>query len=259
MADAILSHGGIYAIRNTVNGKIYVGSSVHIGRRRRDHMRQLKTSTHKNNRLQAAWIKYGAVAFEFEVLEHVHDRFRLIEREQHWITELKADGRTGYNILPCAGSRAGSVVTEETRRKLSAAGMNRTHSDETRHLLSGLLTGKVRTDEMRARIRESAIRSTANKTAEQRSAAAKKGALTRAAKIAAMSLEERAIHDAKQYANGRKSANTKKAMGFVVKQETKDRQMAARVRRGPAENREIALRAWETKRARKLGAVDADC
>lgn len=60
---------GVYAIRNQVNGKVYVGSSVSPLRKRwRHHKRWLKRGLHKNHRLQADWNSFGEQTFSFSVL-----------------------------------------------------------------------------------------------------------------------------------------------------------------------------------------------
>lgn len=49
----------IYAIENTVTGKIYVGSTTIAGRRFSGHDYQLRSGIHPNKELQADWEKYG--------------------------------------------------------------------------------------------------------------------------------------------------------------------------------------------------------
>lgn len=95
------SHGkgkcGIYAIRNTINGKVYVGSALDIRTRWYSHRCCLNKGTHGNQHLQWAWKKYGAEAFCFDVLEEESDPDQLLLREAHWIDELDAL-TDGYNI-----------------------------------------------------------------------------------------------------------------------------------------------------------------
>ena len=50
---------GVYKIVNTVNGKIYIGSSKNIDRRWNEHIRVLELNAHNNQHLQNAWNKYG--------------------------------------------------------------------------------------------------------------------------------------------------------------------------------------------------------
>jgi len=128
---------GIYQIRNRVNGKRYIGSSVNLRKRRRNHLSSLRLGQHPNPHLQAAFDKYGEVAFAFEVLECATAE-NLIECEQYYLNTLKPE----YNIAPMAGSLLGFHPTDETRRRLSAAGIGRRHSDEARRRISETHSGK---------------------------------------------------------------------------------------------------------------------
>ena len=49
---------GIYSIRNKINGKKYIGSSVDIYRRWGVHLRNLVRHRHPNEHLQRAWDQY---------------------------------------------------------------------------------------------------------------------------------------------------------------------------------------------------------
>lgn len=43
---------GVYIIRNKINGKVYVGSTINkIKRRWQDHLKRLKRGTHANTHL----------------------------------------------------------------------------------------------------------------------------------------------------------------------------------------------------------------
>jgi group I intron endonuclease len=59
---------GVYAIRNNMNGKYYVGSSKNMRKRIAEHARLLKTGRHKNIKLNRACHKYGYDAFQFFVV-----------------------------------------------------------------------------------------------------------------------------------------------------------------------------------------------
>lgn len=54
---------GVYQIYNTVNGKRYIGSSIHIEQRFKEHLRNLRANKHVNAHLQCAWNKYGEQSF----------------------------------------------------------------------------------------------------------------------------------------------------------------------------------------------------
>ena len=64
---------GIYQIKNLVNGKIYIGSSVDLKRRRKHHFVDLRRNVHHCKYLQRAWNKYGETKFKFEILEIVEE------------------------------------------------------------------------------------------------------------------------------------------------------------------------------------------
>jgi group I intron endonuclease len=113
---------GVYTITNTVNNKIYVGSTTmkagFPGRFQR-HISYLRYKTHKNTILQNAWNKYGEENFKFEVLEECLSEFCL-STEQYWINVLNVCNRKyGYNIRYLAKSNLGLKHSEETKKKLS--------------------------------------------------------------------------------------------------------------------------------------------
>ena len=83
----------IYTIRNTVNSKIYIGSTWNLRKRFKTHVDLLRTARHFNKHLQSAWTKYGEDSFAFEVLEMGLTKANIIERENFWISALLP----GYN------------------------------------------------------------------------------------------------------------------------------------------------------------------
>lgn len=122
---------GVYAIRNTHNGKAYVGSAVCLRRRLWQHKSALRTGKHPNVKLQRAWNKYGGDAFAFEVLEFVGDLTALVPVEQRWLDDLHAVTQ-GYNVAPRAGSSLGRRASEATKAKLSSQRKGRRLSEEAR-------------------------------------------------------------------------------------------------------------------------------
>lgn len=139
---------GIYQIRNTVNGKRYIGSAVNLPKRFSDHRYGLNKGDHRNSKLQRAWIKYGKDSFCFEIVE-LADPADLLHREQHYIDLYHSYGKNdGYNICPVAGNKLGVIPSIETRNKMSESGKKRPPvTDETRAKLSATGLGRKRTAE----------------------------------------------------------------------------------------------------------------
>lgn len=107
---------GIYEITNIVSGKKYIGSSVNIKKRWKEHKYELKNNIHPNQHLQNSYNKHGVDVFIFKKIESVEPCF-LIKREQYYID--KYDFKSLYNIAPNAGSPLGIKVSEKTKKKLS--------------------------------------------------------------------------------------------------------------------------------------------
>lgn len=59
---------GIYQIQNKINGKIYIGQSIDIEKRLKQHLRDLRKSQHYNSHFQNAFDKYGENAFKAYII-----------------------------------------------------------------------------------------------------------------------------------------------------------------------------------------------
>jgi group I intron endonuclease len=148
---------GIYCIENVVNGKIYIGSSVDINHRWKNHQYELNNDIHHSKHLQAAWNKYGEQSFEFKILEIVNpSKEELLEREQWWIDITRCDIDTyGYNILSNAGRTTGYNHSEESRMKISNYRKGKRHTQQTKDKISSSNMGRTFSEESRKKISES--------------------------------------------------------------------------------------------------------
>lgn len=77
----------IYKIRNVINDKFYVGSTVDSRKRFWEHRKDLRTGKHTSQALQRAWDKYGEDCFKFEIVEQLGSRDELYPAEQRWLDE----------------------------------------------------------------------------------------------------------------------------------------------------------------------------
>jgi group I intron endonuclease len=108
---------GVYCIRNVVDGKVYIGSSINVHKRLREHIFELANGRHCNILLTRSVNKYGASNFKFELIEQIGDRALLPAAEQKWMEHYGShDKAKGFNILPTAYSNSGHKATAETKK-----------------------------------------------------------------------------------------------------------------------------------------------
>ena len=122
---------GIYYIRNTLNNKLYIGSSKNISNRIKHHSWQLNSNRHHNKHLQKSWNKYGEDNFEFGIIEIVDNIEELFDAEQAWMDYFESyNDKKGYNISAYAECPCGYPVSDETREKLRQWHLGRKMSPE---------------------------------------------------------------------------------------------------------------------------------
>ena len=169
--------GSIYKITNTVNGKAYIGQTIHdaVNGRISKH---LNGKSDGSRLVRYAVKKYGQDAFTYEFLHDgiIPEFLDTLEIES--IKEYNTIAPAGYNLTLGGGgckpseetrgkmsdAKKGNKVSSETRRKMSKAhkGKNnhfygKTHSSEARRKISESQTGKKRgshSEETRRKISE---------------------------------------------------------------------------------------------------------
>ncbi|BBI33748.1 GIY-YIG nuclease family protein [Cohnella abietis] len=97
---------GVYQIRNTVNGKIFLNSTFNL-KSINGRVITLKLGTDNNRELQKDWNELGEQAFVFEVLEvlkksdnpFVVPKDELKKMLDSWFDKLQPYGERGYHTL----------------------------------------------------------------------------------------------------------------------------------------------------------------
>lgn len=137
-----MSEQCVYVIKNTENGKKYIGSTNDKKTRWSKHRSSLRKNKHTNPHLQNSWNKYGEEVFKFSIIEKVEDEEDLQNREQDYLDKENPE----YNIKPKADR---SQMAEETKEKISKAqrgeknpNYNKDFSEEWKEKMSKINSGK---------------------------------------------------------------------------------------------------------------------
>lgn len=135
---------GIYKIQHKETGKVYIGLSVDIHARWKQH----RSFSRHNGRsaIHNALRKYGIDAFDFSVIEEC-DRLLIESREQYWIQHYNSMV-DGYNLT--AGGEQSKIVSVETRQKIAQSLTGKVQSKEVIEKRALKLRGKKRTPEQNA-------------------------------------------------------------------------------------------------------------
>jgi hypothetical protein len=96
---------GIYQIRNMVNGKVFVGSSLDLKGIINRSQFQLKNGLHVNREMQEDFSETGEAKFSFEVLDQLKpiedpkgdygEELKMLE--EMWLEKLQPHDERGYN------------------------------------------------------------------------------------------------------------------------------------------------------------------
>lgn len=135
-------YGHVYKVTNLINGKIYIGQTIKIGKRFLEYYGSGKY-------IKRAIKKHGITNFIKEIIWFCKTKEELNEQEIFWIKLYNStDRKIGYNIREggIGGINNGHVCSDEAKQKISKAN-----------------TGKRRTDEQKEKIKKALKESEANK------------------------------------------------------------------------------------------------
>ena len=117
---------GIYKITNLVNGKMYIGQSIDIYKRWKEHNNIAFRTTSKsyNYPLYKAIRKYGIDNFKFEIIEECSIE-KLNDKEIYYINKYNTcifnKNSFGYNMTLGGEGHRGYKHSEESKRKIGEA------------------------------------------------------------------------------------------------------------------------------------------
>lgn len=141
---------GVYKITNSINGKVYIGQSINIEERWRDHRADYLRS---DVILYRAMRKYGLENFSFEVLEECSIE-ELDEKEIFYINEYNSyicsPNSQGYNMTLGGGGARGFTHKEDSKERISST-LKELYKDKENHPRYGM----THSEEAKRKIRES--------------------------------------------------------------------------------------------------------
>jgi len=139
---------GIYLLK--INGKIYIGSSVDMYRRLKQHFNHLNKGCHRNKHLQSSWDKYKSI--QYSVVEECSVD-TLAEREDYYI-EYYNSFNLGFNQSYSSKSPLGYKHTDEAKRVMSLKKKGVKQPKEVVEKRVKSLIGKKRSEEFKRKMSE---------------------------------------------------------------------------------------------------------
>ena len=79
--------GYVYKISNSIDERVYIGSTIYLNERWLEHKRKLLKDKHENIHLQRFVNKYGLDCLSFNIIEEVNNDIVLI-REQYYLDNI---------------------------------------------------------------------------------------------------------------------------------------------------------------------------
>lgn len=141
----------IYKIIYKGTDKLYIGSAINFRTRVNQHKYDLKRNKHHSKHLQRIVNKHGIDTLDFDIVEIVEDKKRLIEREQYYIDLLKPQ----LNSCPTAGNCLGRKMSDTTKESLIKANIGKVPWNKGKNGPPPPNKGKKASPEVREKLRVS--------------------------------------------------------------------------------------------------------
>lgn len=105
---------GVFQVRNTVNGKIFIEGSVNLDKIWNRHRTELNFGSHSNKALQEDWKTFGADSFVYKILDEIKQEEgknvdynkEIKQLEQMYMDELQPFEERGYHKKTNRGGSA---------------------------------------------------------------------------------------------------------------------------------------------------------
>lgn len=146
---------GVYVLKNIITNEVYVGSGF-LNKREIQHRHALKTLTHNNKNVEAAFIRQQEgwsltpYPIKFEELTSKENRELAYEIEQLALTTHKDNPLL---LNQCKNAKGGDYErSDEQKRKIADANRERVWTDISRNKLKEKNTGKIVSEETRDKL-----------------------------------------------------------------------------------------------------------
>lgn len=129
----IPNYAGIYCIKNTINGKCYIGQSIKLKNRLKDHLRNWNNPIYENIIIYKAFKKYGIENFSISILKTFRSalttetKTNLDYWEKYYIKEYNSYNN-GYNAT--LGGDAGVLGLKHSPETIEKISKNSKHQQD---------------------------------------------------------------------------------------------------------------------------------
>jgi len=163
---------GVYEIRNKINGKCYIGSSINMSKRLKEHKNALRLGIHSNPHLQNAYNKYGESFIYFPLLicdpentllyeqicfDMMSPKYNIAKDAKAPMRGRKHSEKTKIKMRNSHLGTTGRIYTDEEKRHMSKVVKIAMASNDVRQRISNAMKGKKRkplSEEHKQKLRE---------------------------------------------------------------------------------------------------------